>query len=51
MIILLERIGDQWARGEVEGRVGIFPLDFVEVIEDLPGMIIIRGVYCKRHVF
>ncbi len=31
VITLLERIGDQWARGEVEGRAGIFPLDFVEV--------------------
>ena len=32
VITLLERIGDQWARGEVDERTGIFPLDFVEVI-------------------
>ena len=33
---LLERVGDEWMRGSHRGRVGIFPVSFVEVLEDLP---------------
>lgn len=36
VIQLKEYLGEEWARGEVNGHVGIFPLNFVEVIEDLP---------------
>lgn len=36
VIRLMENIGEEWARGEVGGHVGIFPLNFVEVLEDLP---------------
>ena len=32
----MERVGDEWLRGEVRGRHGIFPASFVEIIEDLP---------------
>lgn len=35
-IRLLEKIGDEWAQGEINGREGIFPLVYVEIIEDLP---------------
>ncbi|XP_016145077.1 SH3 domain-containing protein 19-like [Sinocyclocheilus grahami] len=36
VIRLKEYVGDEWARGEVNGQVGIFPLNFVEVLEDFP---------------
>ncbi|XP_069130793.1 SH3 domain-containing protein 19-like [Argopecten irradians] len=35
-IRLLEKIGDEWASGEINGRRGTFPLVYVEIIEDLP---------------
>ncbi|XP_033743837.1 SH3 domain-containing protein 19-like isoform X2 [Pecten maximus] len=35
-IRLLEKIGDEWAEGEINGRTGSFPLVYVEIIEDLP---------------
>ncbi|XP_021385883.2 SH3 domain-containing protein 19 isoform X3 [Lonchura striata] len=36
-IILKEYVNEEWAKGELRGMSGIFPLNFVEVIEDLPG--------------
>ncbi|XP_043917968.1 SH3 domain-containing protein 19 isoform X2 [Protopterus annectens] len=36
VIQLKEYIGDEWAKGELKGQVGMFPINFVEVIEDLP---------------
>ncbi|KAK2865827.1 hypothetical protein Q7C36_001883 [Tachysurus vachellii] len=36
VIQLLEYMGDDWAKGKIGGHVGIFPLNFVEVMEDLP---------------
>ncbi|XP_017569020.1 SH3 domain-containing protein 19 [Pygocentrus nattereri] len=36
VIQLCEYVGEEWARGEFRGREGIFPLNFVEVLEDLP---------------
>ncbi|NWU69051.1 SH319 protein, partial [Pterocles burchelli] len=36
-IILKEYVNEEWAKGELRGTSGIFPLNFVEVIEGLPG--------------
>lgn len=36
VIKLLERVGPEWRKGELNGKVGLFPLSFVEIIEDLP---------------
>ncbi|XP_023262080.1 SH3 domain-containing protein 19 isoform X1 [Seriola lalandi dorsalis] len=36
VIQLKEYIGQEWARGQIAVSTGIFPLNFVEVIEDLP---------------
>ncbi|NXD65455.1 SH319 protein, partial [Eolophus roseicapillus] len=36
-IILKDYVNEEWAKGELRGISGIFPLNFVEVIEDLPG--------------
>ncbi|XP_072526273.1 SH3 domain-containing protein 19 [Salminus brasiliensis] len=36
VIRLSEYVGEEWARGELGGRSGIFPLNFVDVLEDLP---------------
>uniref|UniRef100_A0A8C3WQ94 SH3 domain containing 19 n=1 Tax=Catagonus wagneri TaxID=51154 RepID=A0A8C3WQ94_9CETA len=36
IIILKEYVNEEWARGELGDRSGIFPLNFVEVIEDHP---------------
>ncbi|XP_793803.2 SH3 domain-containing protein 19 isoform X1 [Strongylocentrotus purpuratus] len=35
-VTLLERIGEDWLRGKVDSREGIFPRSFVDVIIDLP---------------
>ncbi|KAF1498974.1 SH3 domain-containing protein 19, partial [Eudyptula minor] len=46
-IILKEYVNEEWAKGELRGTSGIFPLNFVEVIEDLPGtgMIMLSFTY------
>lgn len=36
VIALREHIGDEWGRGEIHGRIGIFPLNFTKVVEALP---------------
>ncbi|XP_051801494.1 SH3 domain-containing protein 19 [Acanthochromis polyacanthus] len=36
VIQLKEYVGQDWARGQVGAITGIFPLNFVEVVEDLP---------------
>lgn len=36
VIQLKAYVGQDWARGQLSTLVGIFPLNFVEVIEDLP---------------
>lgn len=36
VIQLKEYVGDEWARGKIGASAGIFPLNFVEIIEDLP---------------
>ncbi|XP_023148541.1 SH3 domain-containing protein 19 isoform X2 [Amphiprion ocellaris] len=36
VIALLQLIGQEWARGQIHGRIGIFPLNFTEVVEPLP---------------
>ncbi|NXP05252.1 SH319 protein, partial [Thinocorus orbignyianus] len=37
IIALKEYVNEEWAKGELRGASGIFPLNFVEIIEDLPG--------------
>lgn len=37
-IRLLDRVDNEWIKGELHGKVGIFPMTFVEVIEDLPAL-------------
>ena len=34
VISLLEYVGDEWAKGQLGPRTGIFPLNFVEVVEE-----------------
>ncbi|KAM8841994.1 SH3 domain-containing protein 19 [Synchiropus picturatus] len=36
VIQLAAYVGQDWARGQIGNRTGIFPLNFVEVVEDLP---------------
>ncbi|XP_015244286.1 PREDICTED: SH3 domain-containing protein 19-like [Cyprinodon variegatus] len=36
VIALLELVGEEWGRGQIHGRAGIFPLNFTEVLEPLP---------------
>ncbi|KAM4809440.1 SH3 domain-containing protein 19 [Rhinophrynus dorsalis] len=36
VISLKEYISEEWARGELRGQTGVFPINFVEIIEDLP---------------
>lgn len=36
VIALLELIGQEWGRGQIHGRIGIFPLNFTEVVEPPP---------------
>ncbi|XP_076872401.1 SH3 domain-containing protein 19 isoform X2 [Brachyhypopomus gauderio] len=40
VIRLQEYLGEDWARGEIGGHVGIFPLNFVDVVEDLPPAVV-----------
>jgi hypothetical protein len=35
LIQLLEQVDDGWLKGSVDGREGIFPASFVEVVKDL----------------
>ncbi|KAJ3614404.1 hypothetical protein NHX12_017978 [Muraenolepis orangiensis] len=36
VISLIEYVGDDWAKGQLKQYTGVFPLNFVEVVEDLP---------------
>ncbi|CAJ1052509.1 SH3 domain-containing protein 19 isoform X1 [Xyrichtys novacula] len=36
VIQLKEYIGEDWARGKIGASTGMFPLNFVEIVEDLP---------------
>ena len=36
LIQLKAFVGQDWAQGQIGASTGIFPLNFVEVIEDLP---------------
>ncbi|KAM9677791.1 SH3 domain-containing protein 19 isoform 5-T6 [Trichechus inunguis] len=36
IIVLKEYVNEEWARGELRDRTGIFPLNFVELVEDHP---------------
>lgn len=33
---LLERVGTSWMKGRLRGKEGIFPVEFVDVIVELP---------------
>ena len=35
-ITLLARVDDNWFEGSVHGRTGLFPVNYVRVIVDLP---------------
>ncbi len=35
-ITLVERISDEWLRGELGGRSGMFPVAFVKIVKDIP---------------
>ncbi|KAF7661835.1 hypothetical protein LDENG_00251930 [Lucifuga dentata] len=36
VIALHELIGPEWGRGQIHGRIGIFPLNFADIVEPLP---------------
>lgn len=36
VIQLKAYVGQEWARGQISSLTGIFPLNFVEIVEDLP---------------
>uniref|UniRef100_A0A8C5LLF1 SH3 domain containing 19 n=1 Tax=Leptobrachium leishanense TaxID=445787 RepID=A0A8C5LLF1_9ANUR len=36
VITLKEYINDEWARGELRGQTGIFPINFIEILENVP---------------
>jgi len=36
VIQLKEHVADEWLRGELNGKIGVFPVAFVEIIEHLP---------------
>ena len=36
VVELVERVGGDWLRGRLAGKEGIFPANFVNIIEDLP---------------
>lgn len=36
VIQLKAYLGDDWARGQIGITTGVFPVNFVEVVEDLP---------------
>uniref|UniRef100_H2LU76 SH3 domain containing 19 n=1 Tax=Oryzias latipes TaxID=8090 RepID=H2LU76_ORYLA len=36
VIQLQKYVGEEWAQGQIGASIGIFPLNFVEVVEDLP---------------
>lgn len=36
VIILTEYVNEEWGRGEIRDRSGIFPLNFVELVGDHP---------------
>ncbi|XP_024143876.1 SH3 domain-containing protein 19 isoform X3 [Oryzias melastigma] len=47
VIALQEVIGDEWGRGQIHGRSGIFPLNFTEVVEPLPQAVTSSGESSK----
>lgn len=38
-IALQELVSQEWGRGQIYGRVGIFPLNFIKVVEPLPQLV------------
>jgi len=37
VVYLLEHVDREWIKGEVDGRRGIFPADFINIVVDCPG--------------
>ncbi|XP_061108275.1 SH3 domain-containing protein 19-like isoform X1 [Conger conger] len=50
VIRLKEHVDQDWVRGELEGRTGVFPRNFVEVVEDLPASEAPQSVQKKTEV-
>lgn len=40
-------MGDEWGRGQIHGKSGIFPLNFIEVLEPLPPAVTSPGESSK----
>lgn len=36
-IMIIERLGDDWFKGECSGKRGIFPASFVQILSDVNG--------------
>ncbi|KAJ6668703.1 hypothetical protein lerEdw1_012186 [Lerista edwardsae] len=51
IITLKEYVNEEWAKGELRSNCGIFPLNFVEVIEDLPELELGAPVKNKKEKF
>lgn len=34
VITLIEKVGEEWRRGELLGATGLFPVSFVQIVED-----------------
>lgn len=48
VIELLSHCGNDWLKGRLNGKTGIFPASFVEIIEDLPDEVRKPDVDSKR---
>ena len=42
-ILLLSHVNAEWLKGSKNGREGIFPSAFVNIIQDIIGMLVIIG--------
>jgi len=50
VIRLKDRVGDEWLRGELNGKTGVFPVAFVEIIEHLPSPAAGEEFFCFRLI-
>ncbi|KAJ8383200.1 hypothetical protein SKAU_G00039780 [Synaphobranchus kaupii] len=49
VIGLKEYVDQEWVRGEIGGQTGIFPLNFVDVVEDLPAAEVPQSIQKKTE--